>query len=241
MNDRERDDLQTGKFLSRREVFAFLGAAAGAGVFTTLKSASGSPVPACIGRPEQTEGPYFIDEKLNRSDIRSEPFDGSIQEGTPLKIRFHVLRVNSRGCAPFQGALVDVWHCNASGIYSGVRDYNFVTTGRKFLRGCQIADENGDARFVTIYPGWYSGRTVHVHFKIRSAVKANYEFTSQLYFDDALSDQVFARTPYSNRGHRLMHNEHDFIFRSGGKDLMLSPVQEGDGYSAVFEIGLPMG
>jgi protocatechuate 3,4-dioxygenase beta subunit len=240
MNDREKDDLQTGRFLSRREVFAFLGAAAGAGVFNTLKSASGSPFPACIGKPEQTEGPYFIDEKLNRSDLRSDPSDGSVKEGTLLKITFRVLRVTPRECIPFEGAMVDVWHCDAAGIYSGVRDYNFTTVGKKFLRGCQIADENGNARFVTIYPGWYSGRTVHVHFKIRSAVKAGYEFTSQLYFEDSLSDQVFSQEPYSRRGHRLMRNEKDFIFRSGGKDLMLSPVKEEKGYSAIFEIGLPL-
>ena len=238
MNDRERDDTQTGRFLNRREVIAYLGAAAGAAVLNPANSSSASMLPACIGRPEQTEGPYFIDEKLNRSDIRSDPSDGSVKEGTLLKITFHVLRVTPQGCTPFQGAIVDVWHCDAAGIYSGVRDNNFITVGKKFLRGCQQTDGNGDARFLTIYPGWYSGRAVHLHFKIRSAAKG--EFTSQLYFDDSLSDQVFSQEPYSKRARRLMRNENDSLFRSGGKDLLLSPLKEENGYSAVFEIGLPL-
>jgi protocatechuate 3,4-dioxygenase beta subunit len=242
MNDREKDDSQTGRFLSRREVFAYLGVAAGAAIINPEKSswAAGTPLPVCIGRPEQTEGPYFIDENLNRSDIRSDPSDGSVKEGTPLKILFHVLRVTPRECAPFKGAIVDVWHCDAAGIYSGVRDRNFSTIGKKYLRGCQLTDENGDARFVTIYPGWYSGRTVHIHFKIRNTDRGNFEFTSQLYFDDSLSDQVFSQAPYLRNGRRLTRNENDFIFHSGGKDLMLSPVKEGNGYSAVFEIGFPL-
>jgi protocatechuate 3,4-dioxygenase beta subunit len=240
MNDREKDDEKTGKLLSRREVFAFLSVAAGVGALHPLEL-SGAFAPARIGKPEQTEGPYFIDEKLNRSDIRSDPADGSVREGVPLKIAFHVLRITSQDCTPLQGAMVDLWNCDANGIYSGVRDYNFNTVGKKFLRGCQITDVNGKADFITIYPGWYPGRTVHMHFKIRTDARSGYAFTSQLYFDDSLSDLVFAGEPYSSRSRRAMRNEDDFVFRAGGKDLMLSPVKEEQGYSAVFEIGLPLG
>src|SRR5262245_3989443 len=96
------------------------------------------------------------------------------------------------------------------------------------------------ARFATIYPGWYPGRTVHLHFKIRTNPGAarDHEFTSQLYFDDALTDQVFAREPYAKRGPRRMRNDRDGIFRRGGSQLLLAPVPKGAGYSATFDVAL---
>ncbi len=135
---------------------------------------------------------------------------------------------------------MDVWHCDARGFYSDVRDRSFNTAGKKFLRGYQVTDKSGSARFKTIYPGWYPGRTVHIHFKIRTntASVARREFTSQLYFDDSLTDQVFMKEPYSSRGRRMVRNEEDFIFRAGGKQLILEPRQDGAGYSATFEIAL---
>jgi len=207
--------------MTRRDLLHFLGAAG-----------------ACAGRPQQTEGPYYLDSKLNRSDIRSDPADGSVAEGVPLLLEFKVSRLTEVGCAPFAGAVVDVWHCDARGIYSGVHDPNFNTTGKKFLRGYQITDKAGIARFRTIYPGWYPGRTVHIHFKIRSAEPRRWEFTSQLYFDDALSEQVFAQNPYALSGKRMMRNKDDFLFRSGGDRLMLSLEKDGEGYKTSFEIAL---
>jgi protocatechuate 3,4-dioxygenase beta subunit len=247
MNQREKDDQEVGRFLSRREVVTYLGAAAGFGILGTLaqgstESAGNRMLPQCIGRPEQTEGPYFIDEKINRSDIRTDPSDGSTCEGVPLTIVFHVLRIESPQCLPLSGAIVDLWHCDATGKYSGVRDNAFNTVGKKFLRGYQVTDNSGKARFETIFPGWYPGRTVHIHFKIRTdpVGKRGYEFTSQLYFEDSLSDQIFLRGPYSSRGRRMMRNDDDFIFRLGGKGLILALAPEGEGYSTVFEIGLPI-
>lgn len=199
------------------------------------------PVPACVVRPEQTEGPYFVDEMLNRADIRSDPSDGTVSAGIPLALTFLVSRIGDT-CAALPGAQVDVWHCDANGVYSGVNDNNFGSTvGRQFLRGYQVTDAGGRATFTTIYPGWYRGRTVHIHFKIRTAENgANYEFTSQLYFDDAFTDQVYTREPYSARGDRSTRNEDDGIFRDGGELLTLAVAESGDGYAAVFEIGLQM-
>ncbi len=155
-------------------------------------------MPACVARPALTEGPYFVDEKLNRSDIRSDPSDGSVRQGALLALTFRVSQLTN-ACAPLGGASVDVWHCDAAGVYSDVSDPGFSTVGKKFLRGYQVTDSSGVAKFTTIYPGWYQGRAVHIHFKIRSHTGSGsaYEFTSQLFFDDNITDQVYTQAPYS--------------------------------------------
>jgi protocatechuate 3,4-dioxygenase beta subunit len=116
------------------------------------------------------------------------------------------------------------------------------TVGQKFLRGYQVTDVNGTARFVTIYPGWYPGRTVHIHFKIRTdpGSQAGYEFTSQLYSDDAVTDQVHTLPPYSAKGQRTLRNNDDGIYRNGGSQLMLQLTGDTQGYAAIFDIGLQM-
>jgi protocatechuate 3,4-dioxygenase beta subunit len=201
------------------------------------------PVPSCVVRPEQTEGPYFVDDMLDRSDIRSDPGDGSVKEGVPLELEFHVSRLDGSSCVALTGATVDVWHCDDQGVYSGVADPRFDTSGQKFLRGFQVTDDNGVARFTTIYPGWYQGRTVHIHFKIRTnpGSQSGYEFTSQLYFDDAVTDGVYTLPPYSVRGPRNTRNDGDGIYRNGGSQLTLQPVGDNNGYTATFDIGLQVG
>jgi protocatechuate 3,4-dioxygenase beta subunit len=192
-----------------------------------------------VVRPELTEGPYFVDERLLRSDIRSDPSDGSVREGVPLEIVFRVSEIGA-GCVPLSGAAVDVWHCDAEGVYSDVTDRGFSTVGQKFLRGYQVTDANGEARFTTIYPGWYQGRAVHIHFKIRTDIDAaqGYEFTSQFFFDESVTDAVHAQEPYASKGYRTLKNESDGIYRQGGSELVLQTVKAGDGYTATFDIGL---
>ena len=140
----------------------------------------------------------------------------------------------------FRSALVDVWSCDHQGIYSDVEDPGFDTRGKKFLRGYQETDNTGVARFTTIYPGWYGARTVHVHFKVRSApgTKPGFEFVSQLYFDDVFTDRVYAKPPYSSRGPRVLRNAQDGIFRHGGSDLVLDVTPTDRGYAAPFELAL---
>ena len=96
------------------------------------------------------------------------------------------------------------------------------------------------AQFTTIYPGWYQGRTVHIHFKVRSAASSTsaYEFTSQLFFDDELSDQVYAQEPYATKGERTLRNAGDGIYNQGGSQLVLDVSQAGGGYAATFDIAL---
>jgi len=199
-------------------------------------------MPACVVRPEQTAGPYFVDEKLNRSDIRVEPSDKTIKLGALLRLEFHVSHVASGTCNPLSGAIVDIWHCDALGAYSDVRDAGFDTRGKKFLRGYQTTNADGLVEFLTIYPGWYEGRAVHIHFKIRAdgASRRVYEFTSQLYFDEAITEHVHKQAPYNSKGRRTTVNEADFIFRRGGKQLLLVPTKNSQGYAAKFDIGLKL-
>jgi len=147
-----------------------------------------------------------------------------------------VFRVSSSGCTLLPGAMVDIWQCDAQGIYSGVQDRFADTRGQKWLRGYQITHAQGVAEFTTIYPGWYPGRTVHIHFKIRYQ---NRDFTSQLFFDDALSDRILANPPYAKAGTRT-RNANDGIYRNGGSQLLLNLTPSGAGYAATFDIGLNM-
>ena len=234
----KNDDHQTGRILTRREALTLLGGAA-------LFAVGGQPgiaqtLPSCVVTPEQTEGPFFTDVRLNRSDIRSDPSDRSMKEGLPLALALRVSSVGAAGCAPLAGAMVDIWHCDAAGQYS---DSGGNTAGRKFLRGHQMTDPSGAARFMTIYPGWYPGRAVHIHFKVRivAGPALGSEMTSQLYFDETVTDRVFARAPYSTRGARSRTlNSNDGLYRRGGSRLLLALAESGSGYAGEFHIGLKM-
>ena len=209
----------------------------------TPEATRAATLPSCVVRPEMTEGPYFVDEMLNRADIRSDPADGSVREGAPLRLTFLVSQIGASACTPLAGAQVDIWHCDAAGVYSDATDRGFNTRGKKFLRGYQVTDNKGVAGFTTIYPGWYAGRAVHIHFKIRTLAGATttHEFTSQLFFDDALSDTVYSQAPYAGRGRRTTRNSNDGIYRSGGDQLLLQVRPDGSGgYAATFDIGLQL-
>ena len=230
---------------SRRKALMLLGSGVAGGVssaFTRTVFAQGGRARACIVRPHQTEGPYFVDARLNRSDIRSDPATGAIKTGIPLRVTFKVSRVSESICVPFAGVQVDLWHCDAVGAYSNVRDAGGSTMGQKFLRGYQVTDADGSAAFTTIYPGWYRGRTVHLHFKLRTMTSSRTsEFTSQVYFEDALNDRVLALAPYAGRGRRDVRNDEDGLFARGGGRLILSLAQDGQGYAGSFDIGLNIG
>ena len=190
--------------LSRRDsiVLGATGAAALAGLGSIRKAVADS----CTATPAETEGPYWVDEMLNRSDIRADPTTGVLQAGLPLRLALNVSEITAGDCAPVSGAYIDIWHCNANGVYSDENaGGNGNTLGQKWLRGYQVSDAHGNVRFLTIYPGWYTGRTVHIHFRVRkfNGNTATFNFVSQLYFDDAVTNAIFKRTaPYSSRLNR---------------------------------------
>jgi protocatechuate 3,4-dioxygenase beta subunit len=254
------DDAPVGHILSRREVLTLLGGSSamllaacapggalasptpsGTAAATSAATATSAPtaaatvatLPSCIVRPALTEGPYFVDAKLDRTDIRSDPTSGVVRPGVPLTLNFLVSRVTGSACVALDGAMVDVWHCDALGAYSDVEN----ARGQKFLRGFQKTDASGSAKFTTIYPGWYQGRAVHIHFKIRPTSAS--EFTSQLFFEDALSTEVFAQAPYSQKGTQgITRNAQDGIFQRSQGKLTLSVTKSGNTYAATFDIGI---
>jgi protocatechuate 3,4-dioxygenase beta subunit len=207
---------------------------------TETAAATVAVLPACVVVPELTEGPYFVDELLNRSDIRPDPSSGAVSEGTPLVLTFRVSRITAQGCVAYAGAVVDIWHCDAFGVYSDASDRSFNTIGQQFLRGYQVTDQAGIATFTTIYPGWYQGRAVHIHFKIRSEATDNsaLEFTSQFFFDESLTDMVHAEQPYASKGVRTLLNEGDGIYQETDGLLTLVCTETTDGYASTFDVGI---
>jgi protocatechuate 3,4-dioxygenase beta subunit len=204
------------------------------------------------GTPQQIEGPYFVDDVPNRSDIRLDPSDGSMQEGIPLRLVLHVYDVDNGQCIPLSGAQVDIWHANSQGVYSGVQDAG--TTGKKFLRGYQATDDNGTVQFTTIYPGWYQGRAIHIHAKVRTfeGSEKTFEWTSQFYLNNSINEQVHTQPPYSNHGLPDMTNEEDGIYKGAstdgliqsntGEHLMLNLTEDNkQGYIGTFNIVLNSG
>lgn len=211
------------------------GEVATAHVDNATVTSGGGAVPACVVRPEMTEGPYYVDVDLVRSDIRSDATTGEIKPGTPLLLTFNVAQLSEGSCKPFEGAMVEIWHCDAEGRYSGVSDRGFKTVGQTWLRGGQVTDAKGVATFTTIFPGWYSGRTVHIHFKI--IPHETKVFISQLFFDDTVTAEAFTAKPYAAKGQPDTPNSADNIYR----DLMLLTATKTDqGYAATFDIGIDL-
>jgi protocatechuate 3,4-dioxygenase beta subunit len=215
--------------MTRREAVALVGLS-GIALLARRSAAQGTGrVPGCVVRPQQTEGPFFIEEKLNRSDIRTDPGRSDARPGAVLQLAFAVSRLSGGACAPLSGAQVDVWHCDALGAYSD--------GAQKFLRGYQVTDDTGAARFVTIYPGAYQGRAVHIHFKIRLTAQRQ-EFTSQIYFDEAVTNRAHAQAPYAGRGGSRLRNERDGLYRQGGRQLTVTPLASAGGWATTFDLAL---
>ncbi|PYE49503.1 intradiol ring-cleavage dioxygenase [Deinococcus yavapaiensis] len=252
----DNDDQQVGQVLSRRRALQLLGLSAGgtavgAGLygwwFFTGRNSAGTTgaksLPGCVVRPAQIEGPYFVSNELNRRDIRANTSGGAVQDGVPLTLEFVVSRVALNTCEPRANVKIDVWQCDALGVYSGVADNadQFDTRGQDFLRGYQLTDANGKASFRTIYPGWYAGRSVHLHFSMSVITdgKVTGEFTTQLYFPDSITDVVHARAPYNTKGQRDRLNSTDILYRNGGSQLLLDLKGSlTEGYTATFDVGL---
>jgi protocatechuate 3,4-dioxygenase beta subunit len=209
----------------------------------------------CVLTPEMTEGPYYVEEILLRGNIIED------RAGVPLNLKIAVQDPTS--CLPLANAAVDIWHCDAQGYYSGISGENpgggAVATGDEnlettFLRGVQMTDADGLATFETIYPGWYAGRTIHIHMKVHiegEATDETYEgghvaHTGQLFFDDAISDAVFQTEAYGGRDNsQRLYNDGDNILGDHedepGFMLELTPLVDGsisEGFLGAITIGV---
>ena len=192
--------------------------------------------PNCVTTGCKTLGPCYMEDPEERYDI-SEGFTG-----LPVRIAMRV--VDAAGCEPIEGANVDIWHANARGIYSGEDTAAMCTmddaeaTASEAFRGYGVTDSDGRVEFLTVYPGWYRGRTVHIHMRI--LVDGEELLVSQLLFDDALSDLVYADHPdYAGRGERDTDNAADNIFASDEYGDYVFDVERADGVLlASYTIGV---
>jgi protocatechuate 3,4-dioxygenase beta subunit len=205
-------------------------------VATTDDSRESTPNrPACILSPQQTEGPYYLN--LNR--VRRDITEG--KPGIPLSLALQV--VDAATCSPIEGAIVDVWHCDAEGEYSGYDSARPLKWGHMqpdseavFLRGVQITNREGQVEFSTIYPGCYTSRTTHIHAKVY--LNQQVMLTTQFYFPEALTDKIYQQAPYS--ADRQTRNANDYIMRRAHGDelamLTMSPLDAG--YRGQIVIGV---
>ncbi|MGQ4389210.1 intradiol ring-cleavage dioxygenase [Streptomyces sp. SAS_270] len=225
---------------TRRSVIATLGGAtlgvAALGLTAAQATAAAEPntatqpparlAAACVLTPEQTEGPYYLDLETVRKNIT----EG--KAGVPLTLRVTV--VDTATCSPLPNTAVDIWHCDALGVYSG-----YVAGGSTpdttFLRGVQLTDSTGVAEFATVYPGWYVGRALHIHVKTHAGGTVSngtyhgghVSHTGQLYFPETYNTKVAALAPYRSNSATRTLNARDGIYRNGGSSTLLTLTQMG--------------
>lgn len=214
--------------------FAVTGFGAATGAVRAESQAAGLIAPnACILSTEVTEGPYYLDPGLVRSDIT----EGRAGRGLEMK-----LQVVDTECRPVEGARVDIWHCDAEGNYSGFAgqgsDRTLDTSAETFLRGTQGTDARGIAAFRTVYPGWYRGRTTHIHYKV--FLDENTLLTSQVFFPDALSDYLYRSVaPYRDRAEpRDTMNATDRIAQEAGDGAFAFVQEQPDHHVAALVVGV---
>lgn len=237
------------KKITRRQVVLGLGAT-GAGAFLPLivgekqkaAAVTPGPYPTCTLTPEQTEGPFYFDTKLIREDIT----EG--HSGSALHLKLKV--VDAASCTPIRDAVVDIWHCDAMGEYSGYESANSGSPpegnrGRRrqtqrnektFLRGAQVTNADGEVAFRTIYPGWYQGRATHIHIKVY--LDNDDVLTSQMYFPDDLNDQVYQEATYAEHSGTRVRNDRDGIFNRAGKGPLLELTEVEGVYVGTMTLGV---
>jgi len=212
----------------------------------TRTAADAAPTkPDCVLTPEQDEGPFYIDLARVRRDIAED------RPGVPLALALTV--VDADTCEPIRDAAVDIWHCDALGVYSG--EPSEGSAGETYLRGIQLTDASGRAEFATIYPGQYPGRTTHIHLKVHLGGKrsdgtysgGHVSHTGQLFTADRDDAEVFALSPYERNPAEITPRDADFIFRDqGGSSSVLTLAPAGndlgrDGLRARATLGVDPG
>jgi protocatechuate 3,4-dioxygenase beta subunit len=238
MNDKQ------SRLLRRREALTIAGLGLTGALGARVSGALGTQdaeAASCVLSPEVTEGPYWIDNKLTRRDISED------RPGLPLEL---VLTVqNAKTCSPIKGADVEIWHCDAGGVYSGYESgsagapggqHATPTDSDRYLRGHQKADAHGRARFLTIYPGWYRGRTPHIHLKVH--IGGSVVHTGQVFFDEKTTAAVYRHSPYKSHGQPDTSHAADMIYAQAGRSratLRLTKRSNGrKGYRGSITLGV---
>jgi len=217
--------------VGRRTVLIATGATAATLAVAAVSEAQDAPtspasdaVPAaaaavCTLTKEMTEGPYYLDGQLVRADVT----EG--KTGFPLKLTLTV--VDDDTCVPLSNALVEIWHCDALGEYSGFvgnNGHNEPDDGT-FLRGGVLTNSSGVANITSVYPGWYRGRCVHIHVKVHTNVTLTSDgsftggqelHTGQLFFNETITARVGALSPYSANTVTRTTLAQDSIYDEGG-------------------------
>lgn len=188
--------------------------------------------PVCRLTPQVTQGPYWFDPKLDRADIT----EG--KTGAPVRVAVTVVDGN---CRPIPKAQVDIWHCDAAGLYSGYDgqgdDHRSTAKGQTFLRGAQVTDAAGRVTFTSLWPGWYEGRTPHIHLKV--FLDARTVLTCQLFVPDALSEYLYDNVPaYRRTRKRDTFNRQDGIALQGGEAMVAAVKERADAYELSLTVGV---
>jgi protocatechuate 3,4-dioxygenase beta subunit len=229
--------------MNRRDLLKGLGAA-GLGSVLPLNKALNAEAKnllaasTCFLTPQETEGPYYFNANLFRQDIRQDLTTGAVKTGLQLNMLITVVNAD---CVPIPNVLVDIWHCDKDGIYSGYAGQpgGVSTVGQNFLRGIQMTEANGQCSFTSIYPGWYPSRVTHVHFKVR--LTSTTYVTSQFAFPDSVNNAVYNTSLYVAKGQNSLTNATDSIFQSANPEGQVMTVTQNattGGYDGTFTIGI---
>lgn len=256
----DNDDAIVGRILSRREALVTVGKAGlllvtGGGLLGVARGVQTvKPSVHLVATPALTEGPFFVDERLKRSDVTAGTTRTAVTRGLPLLLTFKVYLLQRENYIPLKDVYVDIWQADVLGVYSDESNpMNGENTAHQtWLRGYQVTGSNGTVQFKTIFPGWYPSRTAHIHFKVRTFAGQNNttsEFTSQLFFRDQDTDIVYARSPYNVRRKRSTTNSTDSVFNErqadgsvAGSHLLLNLREAGsNGFASEFAIVLTDG
>ncbi|KAH7372441.1 hypothetical protein KP509_17G004600 [Ceratopteris richardii] len=197
----------------------------------------------CTQFAERTEGPYWIEENIKASNVRL-----NLTYGVPLNITFKIangtLSEQAGECVPIEGARVDLWSARYDGVYSDVEEDG--TVGETWLRGYQLTNSTGYVTFYTIFPGWYTSRTVHIHIRVRIYAEDGnttlFEDTTQLFFNDTITAALFTDVyPYNSRGFAIRdtYNSNDPLFTSTNMIVLEGNYTDSDGYRSLVDMSLP--
>lgn len=217
-------------------------ASSGSTSSTTDSTSTGSTTTStdCSATPSETAGPYPYDLSKNSAIFRTDITEG--KTGIPLTLTLTIVNSNN-SCAVISGARVDIWHCDKDGYYSEYSEPGYLgtqdNTGKTFLRGIQLTDSNGQVKFTTIYPGWYTGRVTHIHMEI--FVNSVLKLTSQVAFPDSLNTTIYNTSLYSAHGQNSIVNSKDQVFSdSYSSELVTITGDTTNGYAATFKVGVPL-